>query len=212
MAPFIRNLTFQTDPDTIKDPVDLMLTFEKVKGIAGMSQVAWRVLSFGGGGDFIKVTYKQEPMFCAFQAGAKTVSAATYKKVGLGQSTKLIKKGAGAAVGFTDPEDGQPEDEMLATNTTGVPRGMGVGFVDDEGKPQTVLGWQHVGDELSVQAKWHPYLSVYATSGYQETELITGKITSKVLLDAENLAILGIDTTYTLKKDSEGHYKIVKGN
>lgn len=60
----------------------------------------------------------------------------------------------------------------------------------------------------SVDAVFTPMLSVYATSDYQQTELITGEIVSPVLLN-QNLAYLPLEQVYTLKRNPDGSYIIV---
>ena len=51
-----------------------------------------------------------------------------------------------------------------------------------------------------------PVLSVYETSDYQETQLITGQIVSSVLLNQNLASLPSVQTTYTLSKGPEGNY------
>lgn len=62
----------------------------------------------------------------------------------------------------------------------------------------------------SVEAVFTPTLSAYATSDYQETQLITGEIISPVLLK-QDLALLPDTQLYNILKNPDGSYSIVPG-
>ena len=60
----------------------------------------------------------------------------------------------------------------------------------------------------NITARFHPYLEVYLTADYKETDVIDGEIHSPRLL-RQDLALLRDDTTnYILSVDGTGQYHI----
>jgi len=201
---FSRTLTFRTDT-SVTGPVTLMLTFDKIQATPTLNQVAWRVLNFGGPGQFATASYVQNLMFASVQVNdGNIVTAVADQVIGIGQETSLVPSGQGVI--FTTPVQG-PAGELTAINQTGTSQGLAVGFIGSNGFPNPLLVWQNVGNTNSVQAVFTPILSVYATAQYQQTQLITGEIVSPVLLNT-NLATLPTQQVYTLYQNPDGSYTI----
>lgn len=201
---FSRTLTFRTDT-SVTGPVTLMLTFDKIQATPTLTQVAWRVLNFGGPGQFATASYVQNLMFASVQVNdGNIVTAVADQVIGIGQETSLVPSGQGVI--FTTPVQG-PAGELTAINQTGTSQGLAVGFIGSNGFPNPLLVWQNVGNTNSVQAVFTPILSVYATAQYQQTQLITGEIVSPVLLNT-NLATLPTQQVYTLYQNPDGSYTI----
>jgi len=83
-----------------------------------------------------------------------------------------------------------------------------VGYVNHHTLLLCTLLMQPIRNTNSVEAVYTPMLSVYATSDYQQTEVITGEIVSPVLLN-QNLANLPPEQVYNLKRNPDGSYRIV---
>jgi len=205
---FTRTLIFKTDKSTITQPVTLMLTFDQIQSNPSMSQVAWRVLEFGGGNEQAIATYIQDLMVCSLQVSSgNIVIASSSQELGLGQQTTLVKSGGG--VMFTPPVNGI-QGELTAINNTGDFQGIGVGFLDAAGNPNPLLVWEQVGNTSSVEAQFTPVLSAYVTAQYQQTEIIRGEIVSPVLLQ-KNLATLTDTQEYTLSMAPGGAFVLTPG-
>jgi len=213
MPGFTRTLNFQVN--NLGKEATLVLTFDddKTPGIyKTVFPTALKVTSFAEKGNYnFRLVYHADLGFTRAQvAGGIVEPASTYIPIDIGHKTTLTKHDN--VYEFTNPAKIPKPKQIVAQNLSGEKEDIGVGFFDSslEDPPSTVLVFPKVGNTSSTQCEFHPVLRGYIVSDYQESQLITGQVSSPVIFK-ENLTDLEPKTKWRLTySNSNGEYHITQ--
>jgi hypothetical protein len=128
------------------------------------------------------------------------VSPGTYTKIDLHQTTSLKDGEEDGEYFFTAPT-AITENDVRATNTTSNRQTLAIGFLNNN-EPNPVLVFQNVGKGNSVEAEFTPTLKIYATSDYQENEILRADVQTQEPIWTKNIATLDTSTTLQLSIDA----------
>jgi len=167
---------------------------------------AWKVLHFAPSAHGVaNITYKSQLAVAGVEVDASNiVTPTTWENAGPGDEWSLTY--ADSTYGLKQDVAGGGKGTVNVTNKTGGPSPIAIGFnkSDDLNILMVETG---VGNTQTAQFDFHPVLTAYATSNFQETQLITAQVVSPVLW-SKNVVSLDLHTNLTLVQNADGSYTL----
>ncbi|KDR82269.1 hypothetical protein GALMADRAFT_135628 [Galerina marginata CBS 339.88] len=176
--------------------ITLLLTFTPPaagKPYEDVFPTCWKVITLKKGGPTgAQVEYTANTAFAAPQIDdGNLVTASSSALCGTGQKCTVVDDGV------VTPAVPGDAGYLICTNETTAATDIAVGFSDASGGDvEAVLVWEKV----AVRAQFTPFMEIYATDDYQETQMLRGAVESP-LLWKKNLQTLNKQTTMSVTVD-----------
>jgi len=173
--------------------VTLMLTFAP-------EEVCWRVIKLGKANHVSgEVIHSPHTAFLApLITPGNMVIAETWQECAIGQTCDLMEEEG--FFQFTQPVTGDTNVALRCTNKTSTLQSLGVGYYHDETIAPFVI-IKGIGANGTLDVEPISKLSIYSTSDYKESQLITSEIKSPKLWEQDLTTLVGDVITLKVSVD-----------
>ncbi|KDR67058.1 hypothetical protein GALMADRAFT_147483 [Galerina marginata CBS 339.88] len=184
----------------LEKEITLLLTFTPPaagKPYEDVFPTCWKVITLKKGGPTgAQVEFTANTAFAAPQIDdGNLVTATSSALCGTGQKCSIVDDGV------VTPAVPGDAGYLICTNATAAATDIAVGFSDATGGDvEPALVWENVAVKSRVRAQFTPFLEIYATDDYQETQMLRGAVESP-LLWKKNLQTLNKQTTMSVSVD-----------
>ncbi|KAG8813997.1 hypothetical protein FRC17_001339 [Serendipita sp. 399] len=169
--------------------------------------IAFRVVSFPAGSRASKaLTYTNQLAFTSPEVSSGNLIGASHSSVAIAVGQKTSLTSSSGHYQFSDPTSGE-SNYLIANNSCNDTQNMCLAAVNHN-VPQAILYFDNVGQGTDVKTQFHPVLSAYITSDYQETEILKNTADIQKIW-IRNLSELPENTTWIFEHDPRsGSYSL----